>query len=67
MLAASWKAPSLLAPSPKKATATFLVLRNLQEKAAPMAMGGPPPTMPLAPNMPSSRLEMCMLPPLPLQ
>ena len=67
MFAASWKEPSLLAPSPKNDIATRSVLRNLVENAAPTAMGGPAPTMPLAPNMPSSMLEMCMLPPLPRQ
>ena len=67
MFAASWNAPSLLAPSPKKVTATRSVLRYLLANAAPTAMGGPAPTMPFAPNMPSSMLEMCMLPPLPRQ
>ena len=67
MLAASWNEPSLLAPSPKNDTATRSVLRNLVENAAPTAIGGPAPTMPLAPSMPRSMFEMCMLPPLPRQ
>jgi len=36
-------------------------------KAAPQAMGRPPPTMPLAPSMPMAKSAMCMDPPLPLQ
>ena len=67
MFAASWNDPSLLAPSPKKVAATCPSPCVLQENAAPTAIGGPAPTMPFAPSMPRSMLEMCMLPPLPLQ
>jgi hypothetical protein len=45
MFAASWKVPSLLAPSPKKQQVTRSVPRYLLEKAAPTAIGGPPPTI----------------------
>ena len=72
MLAASWNAPSFVAPSPKKGMATFMRSRPsmrakyLFEKAAPTAIGGPAATMPFAPSMPASTFEMCMLPPRPL-
>jgi hypothetical protein len=44
-LRASWKAPMLVAPSPKKATATWLVPRSLADQAAPQAIGRWAPTM----------------------
>ena len=67
MLAASWKAPMLVVPSPKKATDTVSLPRYLLAKPAPTAMGTPPPTMPLAPSMFRSRSQMCIDPPLPRQ
>ena len=67
MLAASWKVPLLEAPSPKKATATPSVFCIFWASAAPVAMVKPPPTMPLAPSMPTLKSAMCMEPPLPLQ
>ena len=67
MLAASWKAPMFVAPSPKNATETLPLLLYLSAKAAPTAIGEPAPTMPLAPSIPSSSDEMCIEPPLPLQ
>jgi hypothetical protein len=45
MLMASWKAPMLVVPSPKKATATWRVPRYWADQAAPMAMGMCAPTM----------------------
>ncbi len=67
MLAASWKAPMLVEPSPKNGTATLPLPLYLLAKPAPTAIGAPAPTMPLAPSMPTSRFEMCIEPPLPLQ
>ena len=50
---ASWNAPSLAAPSPKKQTATLpAAAAAAGPGAAPTAIGMPPPTMPLAPSMP---------------
>ena len=67
MLAASWNAPMLVAPSPKKTTETVSLPRYLLANPAPTAIGTPPPTIPLAPSMLSSRSQMCIDPPLPLQ
>ena len=36
-------------------------------KPAPTAIGAPAPTIPFAPSMPTSRFEMCIDPPRPLQ
>lgn len=63
----SWKAPSATAPSPKKATATWVVPRARAEKAPPTAMGMPAPTIALAPRMPSLGSAMCMEPERPPQ
>ena len=67
MLRDSWKIPSLVAPSPMKAAATRLCPRILNERAMPVAMGSPPPTMATAGTIPLARSPMCMDPPLPLQ
>ena len=54
MLATSWNAPMLVAPSPKNATEMLPLPWYLSVNAAPTAMGEPAPTMPFAPSMPSS-------------
>ena len=41
MLSDSWKVPSFEAPSPKKQTATWPLLRSLADSAAPVAIGDP--------------------------
>ena len=67
MFTPSWKAPVLLPPSPKNATVTRSLPRIFCARPAPVAMGTPAPTMPLAPRIPSSKSAMCMEPPLPWQ
>ena len=67
MFAASWNAPMLVEPSPKKTTDTVSLSRYLFAKPAPTAIGAPPPTIPFAPSMPRSRSQMCIDPPRPLQ
>ena len=52
---ASWKAPWLVAPSPKKATATPSVPMWRAASAAPTACGAPEATTPLVPNRPMAR------------
>jgi hypothetical protein len=64
---ASWKVPLLIAPSPKKQSVTSDVLRKAAASAAPVASPRPPPTMPLAPSMPSEKSAMCIEPPRPAQ
>ena len=51
-LTLSWKAPSLVAPSPKNDRATLSVPCSLRARPAPTAIGIPPATMPLAPRLP---------------
>ena len=67
MFSDSWNSPSAAAPSPKKHTVTAPLPSSWPARAAPHAMGSPPPTMPLAPSMPTAKSAMCMEPPLPLQ
>ncbi len=67
MFMASCTGPRLEAPSPKKTTATWSVLRSLMESPAPQIRGSPPATTPLAPRIPIEKSAMCMEPPLPLQ
>ena len=62
-----WKVPSFDAPSPKKATATSSPPSIWAAKAAPVAIGRPPPTIPFAPIMPSLKSAKCIAPPLPRQ
>ena len=45
----------------------ILGAKGIVAGGAPIAMGAPPATMPLAPRMPRSRSAMCMEPPLPWQ
>src|SRR5712692_6536717 len=66
-LSASWKAPMLVAPSPKNATATWLLPRSLADQAAPAAMGRWAPTMAYEPSIPADDLVRCIEPPLALQ
>ena len=63
----SWNGPRLVAPSPKKHTATWSVLRCTALSAAPATRPKPPPTTPFAPSMPTEKSAMCIEPPLPLQ
>ena len=67
MLAASWKAPIFVAPSPKKATDIRPLFVNLLANAAPTEIGTPAPTIPLAPSIARSKSQICMDPPFPLQ
>ena len=53
-LSDSWNVPMLVAPSPKKAIATRGSLRSLNESAAPVIAGSPPPTTAFAPRFPRS-------------
>ena len=55
MLMPSWKAPSFVAPSPVKQTATRGSRFILKARAMPVAMGMPPPTMAMAGTMPLAR------------
>ena len=64
-LSASWKLPLLVPPSPKKHTATCPEPRCSADSPAPAAMPNPPPTMPLAPSMPSEKSATCIDPPRP--
>ena len=64
-LSASWNAPWAAAPSPKNATTTVPSSRSCEATAAPLAIGRPAATMPLAPKMPSLGSAMCMDPPRP--
>src|ERR1700742_3121062 len=66
-LTASWKAPGLPAPSPKKATATRPCFRCLLDIPAPTASGRLAPTIALAPSRPLRGSAMCIEPPLPWQ
>ena len=67
MFSASWKAPMLQAPSPKKQTATRSSPRSLAVIPAPVATGRPAPMMTGEPIMPSDRSIMWMDPPIPPQ
>src|SRR5437870_7515404 len=64
-LSASWKAPMLVAPSPKNAQATCFVPRYCADQAAPAAIGRCAPTMAYEPITPCSTLVRCIEPPLP--
>src|SRR5215470_6582203 len=66
MLSASWKAPILVAPSPKNATATWPVPRSLADQAAPAASGRCAPTIAYEPSIPDEALVRCIEPPLAL-
>jgi hypothetical protein len=61
----SCNVPTAAAPSPKKATATWAVLRTLAEMPAPRACATPAPTMGFTPRIPLRRSVMCIEPPLP--
>src|SRR5262245_58745826 len=64
---ASWKAPMLVAPSPKNATATCPVRRICADHAAPAAIGRWEPTIAYEPSIPEAALVRCIEPPLALQ
>jgi hypothetical protein len=49
---ASWNWPWLVAPSPKKQTATAPLFFTEAVSAAPVASGMPAPTIPFAPSIP---------------
>src|SRR5258707_3086445 len=66
MLSASWKAPILVAPSPKKATATWPDPLSLADHAAPAASGRCAPTIADEPSMPGEGLVKCLEPALDL-
>ena len=67
MLRPSWNAPSLVAPSPMKATATRPCPSRLHASASPVVSGMLPPTMAMAGIMPTVMSPTCIEPPLPLQ
>ena len=62
---ASWKAPMLVVPSPKKQTATWPECRYWADQAAPTAIGRCAPTIAYEPIAPCSTLVRCIEPPLP--
>src|SRR5262249_60254394 len=64
MLSASWKAPILVAPSPKKATATWHEPLSLADHAAPAASGRCAPTIAYEPGIPAEAFVRCIDPPL---
>src|SRR5258708_35878314 len=64
MLSASWKAPILVAPSPKKATATWPDPLSLADHAAPAASGRCAPTIAYEPSMPAEPLVRWIDPPV---
>ena len=51
----------------KEAHGDVTLALELGGQGRPQAMGKPPPTMPLAPSIPTAKSAMCMEPPLPLQ
>ena len=63
---ASWNAPVLAAPSPKKQTTHWSVLRIFMDNPTPVASGMPEPTMPTLPKTPRLISAMCIDPPFPL-
>ena len=64
-LSASWKAPMLVAPSPKKQTVTWPVPRYCADHAAPLAITSWAPTIAYEPSTPLLTSSRCMEPPLP--
>jgi hypothetical protein len=66
-LSASWNAPMLLAPSPKLHTVTRPSPRSWEATASPLAIGRPPPTMPVVTISPARGSDRCIGPPLPLE
>ena len=64
-LSASWKAPMLVVPSPKKHTAACSVPRYCALHAAPLAMVRCAPMIAYEPITPCSTLVRCIEPPLP--
>src|SRR2546423_8688085 len=64
-LSASWNAPMLVVPSPKKQTATCPDLRACADHAAPAAIGRGAPTIAYEPQAPGLSSVRCHQPPLP--
>ena len=58
--------PRLAAPSPKKHATIWGSFFTFNACAAPVAIGMPAATTPLAPSMPTEKSAMCIEPPLPL-
>ena len=65
MFSDSWKAPMLVAPSPKLQMVTRLSPFSAEARPSPVATGMPPPTMPVHSISPWSGAEMCIGPPRP--
>ena len=63
----SWKAPSLLAPSPKKQTATWSLRRSAKASPRPVTTVLPAPTIASAGSIPTAGSPRCIEPPLPAQ
>src|ERR1700733_4913729 len=64
-LSASWNAPILVVPSPKKQTATSVPPRYCARQADPQAIGRGAPTIAYDPDTPCSTEVRCIEPPLP--
>jgi hypothetical protein len=64
---ASWKIPSVAAPSPKKTTAMASVSCIESDRPTPVDSDSSPPTMVEVSTTPRSLTEMCRLPLFPLQ
>ena len=65
MFIASKVRPWFEPPSPVKDSPTPPVFKVFAVNAAPIAKGGPPPTIPLAPSIPLSKSAICIEPPFP--
>ena len=65
MLRPSWKAPMLVAPSPKRLNATPSVFLVANCRAAPTVTGMPAPTMAKVGSSPTSGSLKCIEPPSP--
>ena len=63
----SWAIPLFMAPSPTQQTTTRFSPRRSAASAAPVPMAMLPPTMALAPRLPTLKSAMCIPPPRPLQ
>jgi hypothetical protein len=64
---ASWAAPWLTAPSPKKQRVTLPSPLYLEAKAVPVASGRWPPTMPQPPRKLVLASKKCIDPPRPFE
>ncbi len=63
----SWAIPLFIAPSPTQHTTTRFCSSSCTASAAPVAIPMLPPTIALAPRLPTPKWAMCIPPPRPLQ